>query len=219
MIIYDFRYPGECCYLSRWYGNYGSLENAKKFLNVLNVHSAERPLEIRMFQLLAKGSGKNVVNGLYLSKIEMYSELAYLEGDIFKPVEYEFVDLSNADAVLRDIMHWLIYCENGGEGFVYKPWNWNSRLPSGYYIQPALKVRGREYLRLIYGIDYLEKESFEVLKNRKIRNKRALALQEFELSKRILNAFLHRNRRELLKSVAGFIGTEHYVSSRIDATL
>lgn len=220
LIQYDFRYPGECCYLSRWYGNYGSLENAKKFLEALNVHATERPLEVRMFQLLAKGSGKNVVNGLYLSKIEMYSDLARLEGDIFKSVEYEIVDLSNADAVAKDLTHWLTYCESGGEGFVYKPWNWNSkRLPSGCYIQPALKVRGREYLRIIYGIDYLENESFEILKSRRIRNKRALALQEFELSKRILNAFLHRNRRELLKSVACFIGTEHHANARIDATL
>jgi hypothetical protein len=107
----------------------------------------------------------------------------------------------------------------GGEGFVYKPWRQMQHLPNGCYVQPAIKVRGKEYLRLIYGIDYLEPSSFETLKRRRIRNKRALALQEFELSLKILNAFLYRNKNELLKLVAGFIGMEHVASAKIDATL
>lgn len=222
LIQYDFRYPGECCYLSRLYGKYGSLENAEKFLNTLNIYAKEDELSIRMFQLLAKGSvaRKKYQNGFYMSRIEMYNNLINLSNEkIFKPVEYHAVNLSDSTSKAIDIQKWLEYCEKGGEGFVYKPWRQMQHLSNGCFIQPAMKVRGREYLRLIYGVDYLEPKSFEILKRRRIRNKRALALQEFELSLKILNAFLHRNNTELIKLVAGFIGMEHTANSRIDATL
>lgn len=221
LIQYDFKYPGECCYLSRLYGKYGSLENAEKFLKTLDIYAKEEELCIHMFQLLAKGSisNKKIQNGFYMPRIQMYNNLTQLSNQIFKPVEYDIVNLSDFSSMSSDICRWIEYCETGGEGFVYKPWRQMQHLPNGCFIQPAMKVRGREYLRLIYGVDYLESKSFETLKRRRIRNKRALALQEFELSLKILNAFLHRNNTELLKLVAGFIGMEHVANSRIDQTL
>ena len=51
----------------------------------------------------------------------------------------------------------------------------------GGIIQPGLKVRGREYLRLIYGPDYTEQENLTRLRQRALSHKRSLALREYAL--------------------------------------
>ena len=45
--------------------------------------------------------------------------------------------------------------------------------------QPAVKVRGREYLRIIYGPEYTEPENLSRLRNRSVSAKRSLAGREF----------------------------------------
>ena len=47
--------------------------------------------------------------------------------------------------------------------------------------QPAVKVRGKEYLRIIYGPEYDRPENLERLRKRGLSGKRALALREFAL--------------------------------------
>jgi hypothetical protein len=54
------------------------------------------------------------------------------------------------------------------------------RGPKGL-VQPGLKVRGREYLRLIYGPDYTEPAHLERLRQRALSHKRSLALREYAL--------------------------------------
>ena len=48
-------------------------------------------------------------------------------------------------------------------------------------VQPGLKVRGREYLRLIYGPDYTEPANLTRLRQRALSHKRSLALREYAL--------------------------------------
>jgi protein phosphatase len=48
-------------------------------------------------------------------------------------------------------------------------------------VQPGLKVRGREYLRLIYGPDYTEPVNLVRLRQRAVGHKRSLALREYAL--------------------------------------
>ena len=48
-------------------------------------------------------------------------------------------------------------------------------------VQPGLKVRGREYLRIIYGPDYTEPGNLVRLRDRKLDRKRSLALREYAL--------------------------------------
>ena len=57
-------------------------------------------------------------------------------------------------------------------------------------MQPGLKVRGREYLRIIYGPDYLE--SLDVLRGRHLGKKRNLALREHGLGLDALTRFVDR---------------------------
>jgi hypothetical protein len=54
------------------------------------------------------------------------------------------------------------------------------RGPKGL-VQPGLKVRGREYLRIIYGPDYTEPGNLERLRRRSLGHKRSLALREYAL--------------------------------------
>jgi len=68
----------------------------------------------------------------------------------------------------------------GGEGMVVKPAANLTRGPKGL-VQPGLKVRGREYLRLIYGPDYTEPANLARLRQRALSHKRSLALREYAL--------------------------------------
>ena len=48
-------------------------------------------------------------------------------------------------------------------------------------VQPGVKVRGPEYLRIIYGPEYTEPRNLERLRKRGLGRKRSLALREFAL--------------------------------------
>ena len=71
----------------------------------------------------------------------------------------------------------------GGEGMVVKP----AHLTQGR-VQPGIKVRGREYLRIIYGPDYTD--SLDVLRDRHLGKKRQLAQREHGLGLEALTAFV-----------------------------
>ena len=75
---------------------------------------------------------------------------------------------------------WEELTEAGGEGMVVKPATNLTRGPKGL-VQPGLKVRGREYLRLIYGPDYTEPANLTRLRQRALSHKRSLALREYAL--------------------------------------
>jgi protein phosphatase len=92
---------------------------------------------------------------------------------------------------------WMEMTEAGGEGFVVKPRSYVGR-SSGRIVQPAVKCRGREYLRIIYGPDYLELQHLERLRRRGLAHKRGLALREFALGLEGLERFV---RREPLRRV------------------
>jgi hypothetical protein len=94
-----------------------------------------------------------------------------------------------------------------------------TRGQDGRPLQPALKVRGREYLRLVYGIDYLDPPLLEQLKRRRVAPKRALAVFKASLAERLLLAFLHGAEESRLQYAAAFLGTERVRSEEIDRTL
>lgn len=65
-------------------------------------------------------------------------------------------------------------------------------------VQPAVKCRGREYLRIIYGPDYTAPEHLDRLRSRGLGAKRSLALREFALGIEALERFV---RQEPLRRV------------------
>jgi polynucleotide kinase-phosphatase len=113
------------------------------------------------------------------------AELAKLEGDLITPTRHRIVDLSSAQERQAATRWWTDLTEGGGEGMVVKP----AHLTEGR-IQPGLKVRGREYLRIIYGPDYTD--ALDVLRDRHLGKKRQLAQREHGLGLEALTGFVGR---------------------------
>ncbi|MFC4586937.1 polynucleotide kinase-phosphatase [Sphaerisporangium corydalis] len=97
--------------------------------------------------------------------------LGRLDSGIIAPTRHVFVSLDSEASQAAATEWWTALTEAGGEGMVVKPAH-----PSAGRVQPGVKVRGREYLRIIYGPDYTE--SLGVLRRRFLGRKRSLALRE-----------------------------------------
>lgn len=113
------------------------------------------------------------------------AELGKLGGDLITPTRHRSVDLSSQRERAEAADWWLELTAAGGEGAVIKP----AQLTGGR-AQPGVKVRGREYLRIIYGPDYTE--SLDVLRDRQLGRKRQLAQREHGLGMESLTAFVER---------------------------
>lgn len=99
----------------------------------------------------------------------------------FRATGRRYVDLSDDASVAAGVDWWTELTASGGEGMVVKPADNLSRTPKGRLVQPGLKVRGREYLRIIYGPDYTEPRHLERLRQRGLGRKRSLAEREYAL--------------------------------------
>lgn len=84
---------------------------------------------------------------------------------------------------------WTELTATGGEGMVVKPMEFTARGSRGL-LQPAIKVRGKEYLRIIYGPDYDHPQNLARLKVRSTASKRRLALAEYALGVEALERFV-----------------------------
>jgi protein phosphatase len=104
---------------------------------------------------------------------------------------YRVVDVTDEDSQAQAIRWWEELTERGGEGMVVKPFDFVARGRRGL-AQPAVKCRGREYLRIIYGPEYTLPEHLERLRPRGLGAKRALALREFALGIEALERFVRR---------------------------
>jgi protein phosphatase len=90
------------------------------------------------------------------------------------------VDTTDPASAAEATKWWEDMTAAGGEGMVVKPAANLTRGSKGL-VQPGLKVRGREYLRIIYGPDYTEPANLARLRQRGLAHKRSLALREYAL--------------------------------------
>jgi protein phosphatase len=109
----------------------------------------------------------------------------------------KLLDLTDSATESEAVSWWEAMTDKGGEGMVVKPLEFVATGRRGL-IQPAIKCRGREYLRIIYGPEYTLPENIERLRNRGLGAKRSLALREFALGVEGLERFV---RREPLRRV------------------
>jgi len=107
------------------------------------------------------------------------------------------VDLADPASEAAAVAWWEGLTAAGGEGAVFKPLDFTATGPKGL-VQPAVKCRGREYLRIIYGPDYTVPANMNRLRKRAVARKRALAATEFALGVEGLERFA---RREPLRRV------------------
>lgn len=106
--------------------------------------------------------------------------LVAVDPELFTPTRRLLVDSTDPTSVAAGIAWWEGLTEAGGEGMVVKPLTNLTRGRRGL-VQPGLKVRGREYLRIIYGPDYTFPEHLDRLRSRSLGRKSSLALREYAL--------------------------------------
>jgi protein phosphatase len=123
--------------------------------------------------------------------LEMASRLAAADAGLLFRTPSRTVDVGSADSITEATTWWQVSTEQGMEGMVVKPADFIARGPRGL-LQPALKVRGREYLRIIYGPEYTLPANLDRLRARGVGRKRALAQREFALGLEALNRFVRR---------------------------
>jgi len=141
--------------------------------------------------------------------METLAQLSRAADDpLIMSTHYNLLDLTDPQQYNEGIDWWKKLTERGGEGMVIKPLDFISKGPRGL-LQPALKCRGREYLRIIYGAEYTLPENLERLRSRGVGAKRALALREFSLGIEALERFVHREPlRRVHECVFGVLALE-----------
>jgi len=102
---------------------------------------------------------------------------------------YKVVNLADESESRNAADWWSALTDSGGEGMVVKPKEPVARGRRGL-VQPAMKCRGREYLRIIYGPEYTLPENMQRLRNRSVATKRSLALREFALGIEAMERFV-----------------------------
>lgn len=129
--------------------------------------------------------------------LNMMEQLTSAGDDVLFATETRIVDLSDPDSAGAATDWWRNLTGQGGEGMVVKPMDFVTEGPKGL-VQPAVKCRGREYLRIIYGPEYTREENLDRLRKRGLGRKRSLARREFALGIEALERFV---RREPLRRV------------------
>ena len=145
-------------------------------------------LKLAPFHVLAT-EGRVHADKTHLWHMETLAAVCRADPDLLRATETTVVDLTDAAAVADGVAWWTALTERGGEGMVVKPTEFVLRGPRGLE-QPAVKCRGREHLRIIYGPDYTAGEHLSRLRRRGLGRKRALALGEFALGVEGLERFV-----------------------------
>jgi protein phosphatase len=146
-------------------------------------------LRLAPFQILA-AEGKTFFDRDHLWHMTTLNALAQ-ESGLLVTTPYLEVELSDDAARTEAVLWWESLTSDGGEGMVVKPKSPAARGRAGRPVQPGIKCRGREYLRIIYGIDYDAPGTIELLRDRDLRRKRQMALREFALGMEALERFVH----------------------------
>src|SRR5216683_1228320 len=153
-------------------------------------------LKLAPFHLLAT-EGQVHVQRDHVWHMEKLAEACKAGDGLLLATSYRQVDVTDTASVEEATRWWEELTGRGGEGMVVKPLDFIVRGRRGLS-QPAVKCRGPEYLRIIYGPEYLLPENLERLRSRSVSTKRSLALREFALGIEALERFV---RQEPLRRV------------------
>lgn len=186
------------------------LANAEKYVKAYKNYcwdvASIDDYRLAPFHILATESGMHFDRD-HLWHMERIARVCANDKILFA-TPYQVVRLDDPMSVAETTAWWEELVAKGGEGMVVKPMGFTVRGPKGL-VQPALKVRGPEYLRIIYGPDYLEPENIVRLRKRGINAKRSLALREFALGAEGLKRFIEkRPLRAVHECVFGVLALE-----------
>lgn len=153
-------------------------------------------LKLAPFHLLAT-EGRVHTDRDHLWHMQTLKKLCEKDEKLLLATSHMVVDVTDAGSQEAATSWWAELTGRGGEGMVVKPLDFITRGGRGL-VQPAVKCRGREYLRIIYGPEYALSENLERLRGRGLSIKRSLALREFALGIEALERFV---RKEPLRRV------------------
>ncbi|MEP6672002.1 MAG: polynucleotide kinase-phosphatase [Chthoniobacter sp.] len=170
------------------------------------VHSLA-DLQLAPFHLLA-AEGKTFCDQDHVWHMETLAWICAAGPGLLLATPFLTVDLQDAEAEARATRWWEELTEAGGEGMVVKPFDFVAQGRRGV-TQPAVKCRGREYLRIIYGPEYTAPVNLERLRSRGVSAKRSLAAREFALGVEGLERFVAREPlRRVHECVFGVLALE-----------
>ncbi|MFI8190119.1 polynucleotide kinase-phosphatase [Streptomyces sp. NPDC085946] len=133
------------------------------------------------FQILA-AQGRSMASVPHDEQLALIDRLVEHDGTgLLRTTRRLYVDTADPESVRAGVDWWLEMTGRGGEGMVVKPLGALVRTPQGRLVQPGVKCRGREYLRIIYGPEYTRPENLARLRSRSLNHKRSLALREYAL--------------------------------------
>ena len=134
---------------------------------------------IAPFQVLAS-AGQTFHTREHAWHLAVADRLAEADPKLVRKTGHRHVDVTDPASEGAATLWWTELTAAGGEGMVVKPAGNLTKGRKGV-VQPGLKVRGREYLRIIYGPDYTRPENLERLRDRNLGRKRGLAQREYAL--------------------------------------
>jgi polynucleotide kinase-phosphatase len=166
----------------------GRQANAEGFRDAYRRYvGAADQVRFAPFQVLAAG-GETFETRDHGWHLSVADRLATAAPELVTSTGRRRVDLDDAASVASAVSWWEELTSRGGEGMVVKPFANLTRTEKGL-VQPGVKVRGREYLRIIYGPDYLEPANLARLRVRDTGHKRSLAAREYALGIEALHRF------------------------------
>ncbi len=173
------------------------------------VHSLD-DYQLAPFHILAT-EGHVHVDKSHEWHMENIAEICKGDAKLLMATPYKIVHVNDQDSYSEAINWWMELTEKGGEGMVVKPYDFIAFGSEGL-LQPAVKCRGSEYLRIIYGPEYDLPANIERLKNRGLSRKQSLALREFALGIEGLERFIKKEPlRRIHESVFGVLALESEV--------
>jgi len=153
-------------------------------------------LRVAPFHLLAT-EGAVHVDKDHASHMQQLAKICAADSKLLLATPHRIVDLTKQEELDQAVEWWTDLTARGGEGMVVKPLRFIEKGRRGI-VQPAVKCRGKEYLRIIYGPDYTMPDNLSRLRSRGLFSKRSLALREFALGVEGLERFV---RKEPLRRV------------------
>ncbi|WP_420626969.1 polynucleotide kinase-phosphatase [Candidatus Poriferisodalis sp.] len=145
-------------------------------------------IEIAPFQILA-AEGEVLARRPHRWHLEQIDALIAQASELLRSTDRRFVDLGDGVSVNEATDWWHTLTDRGGEGMVVKPADTIVLADKGLVL-PGVKCRGREYLRIIYGPEYLDPANLERLRQRSLGRKSSLARREFALGIEALDRFV-----------------------------
>lgn len=170
--------------------------NLALFKQQLNLYGSEKSMEYKAFSVLS-------ING----EIQIHHNLGWFDYINNDPVGSIVIDPKTGLTEATEYFNKLVF-ENGFEGIVIKPIMYDGTTP------PYMKVRNKEYLRLVYGFDYTSRLE-ELCKQKSIKHKLKLSIDEFELGIAMLNAKTDDERNHLISAMFGQIAKEKTLDPRL----